>query len=183
VTDTTIGTGSGHDYVRLENVESSDIDTGSGHDYVRIDEVVSSTIHTGAGHDSVMLEDVDETAVHTGEGSDFLSFTTADPTAQVAYNPGDERDFGYIEGGTTLGMLRDGDADTFIFNADEGGQHEVFADNTDQLMIHSDGVLWDAEMIDFVDQGGQDGTAELGDFSLAMHMPEPELMSSDFFLG
>lgn len=167
-----------------EGVENSSIQTGHGHDYLTLDDAFGSTVDTGSGNDSVMLQDADQVALRTGDGNDFLSFTTADPTAQVAYNPGAGNDFGIISGGNTFGVMDDGERDKIFFDAGEGGKHEVFADEKDQLIVQTpNGGSWDATLIDFVDQGGQDGKAELGDFSLTMHTPAPDTLSSDAFLG
>ena len=164
-------------------IDGSSIESGSGHDYFVLNDFTNGTIDTGAGHDSVNLREADQTAVRTGEGNDFFSFTTADPAAQVAYNLGAGHDFGIIAGGNTLGVLDDGEKDIIIFNADKGGQHIVFADEKDQFLIQFEGELWDAAMIDFVDQGGQNDVAEVGNFSLAMYIQETEILSPDPYLG
>ena len=169
-----------------EDVSDSTIDTGWGNDYVNLEEVTQTTIATGMGNDDVMLSDADQTAVHTGAGDDFLTINDQAGNAQVAYNLADGRDFGYIDGGNTLGMTLDGDTDTLVFNTADGGNHEVVADATDQLYLQTETGLWDAHLVDFIDQGGQDGVAQWEDFSLTIHTSVVETVDvahDDFFLG
>lgn len=175
--------GQGNVLLDGEEVANSNIATGAGHDSLYLEEITGTTIATGNGHDNVALQEADQVAVHTGGGNDFLSLTDQSPDAQVAYNLGEGRDFGYIAGGNTLGMLLDGESDTLVFNTAEGGDHLVVTDPMDQLYLQTaNGGLWDADLVDFVDQGGQDGVAEWGDFSLTM-ITGSTPPADDLFLG
>ncbi len=163
------GTGSNFDYV---NVKGGGLALQSGDANVYVHGSDELVIVTGSGNDRVNVTYGGDNTVLTGQGDDFFEFRFAD----VAFNLGGGNDTGHVNGGNTIGNLVDGFVDTIILVAGAGGDHALFVDQLDNVLVQIGRRLHNAAQLDDITTGGRDGVIALGNFSLSI---STETVSTD----
>lgn len=137
--------------------DEGNLETGNNDDSVLHLDSFDFTTQTNGGRDNVTTINSGG-VILTGDGDDFLY----EFDSEVAYNLGAGRDHAVLMGGRTLGNTADGEIDTVNFSLEYGGTHTVVADRDDVFQVGDYNGMWDANVVDAIDNGGANGIIDLG---------------------